>query len=443
MARVARDCERCQIAGDNESDMTQKYFSLESAPKSAGQSAWLSTMAALVIGAILQACSVMGPPARTPRPTPGPTAPESIVRYESVSWSRLPGWADDDVREAWPAFLKSCRSLRFRAEWSPACTAAQTLDAQSAKTIRSFFDRYFQPYAVVRQTGPLREETGLVTGYYEPLLKGSRSASGPFRSPLYAPPADLLTIDLSSLYPELKGKRLRGRVQGNRVVPYYTRTELEAASSLRGREIVWVDDALDAFLLQVQGSGRVQLPGGEVIRLQYADQNGQPYQSIGRYLVDKGELTVEQATMPGIRQWLAANPARLNEVLDANPSYVFFSEEKLADPSEGPKGAQGVPLTPGRSIAVDPASVPLGAPVFLDTTFPATDRVLQRLVIAQDTGGAIRGAVRADFFWGFGQEAGEQAGRMRQALRMWMLWPKGAALPVAGSLPKSPQSPGG
>ncbi len=184
------------------------------------------------------------------------------------------------------------------------------------------------------------------------------------------PPADLLTIDLSSLYPELKGKRLRGRVQGNRVIPYYNRAGARGSASLRGREIVWVDDALDAFLLQVQGSGRVQLPNGDVIRLQYADQNGYPYQSIGRYLVDKGELTVEQATMPGSGSGSTSNPARLNEVLDSNPSFVFFSEEKLEDPSEGPKGAQGVPLTRGRSIAVDPASVPLGAPVFLDTTYP-------------------------------------------------------------------------
>jgi membrane-bound lytic murein transglycosylase A len=409
--------------------MSAQYFNWKTTCQSA--------IAAFVMGAFLQACSVMGPPRPTPRPVPVPTPAEPQVRYEPVGWSRLPGWGDDDVREAWPAFLKSCRSLRFRVEWAPACTAAQSLDATSVKAVRGFFDRYFEPYAVVRQTGPLREDTGLLTGYYEPLLKGSRNASGKFVAPLYAPPADLLTIDLSSLYPELKGKRLRGRVQGNKVIPYYNRAELETAASLRGREIVWVDDALDAFMLQVQGSGRVQLPGGEVIRLQYADQNGFPYQSIGRYLVDKGELTVEQATMPGIRQWLGANPGRMNEVLDSNPSYVFFSEEKLEDPSEGPKGAQGVPLTPGRSIAVDPASVPLGVPVFLDTTYPATDRPMQRLVIAQDTGGAIRGTVRADFFWGFGHEAGEQAGRMRQPLRMWMLWPKGLGLP------KSPQSPGG
>ena len=401
----------------------KQYFNWKSGCK------W--AIAAFALGVLLQACSVVGPPKPPPRAVPPPgTAPESVVRYEPVRWSRLPGWEDDDVREAWPAFLKSCRSLRFRAEWASACNAALSLDAQSAKALRAYFDRYFEPYAIVRQTGALREDTGLITGYYEPLLKGARNASARFSAPLYSPPADLLTIDLSALYPELKGKRLRGRVQGNRVVPYYDRAELETSASLRGREIVWVDDALDAFLLQVQGSGRVQLANGEVIRLQYADQNGYPYQSVGRYLVDKGELTVEQATIPGIRQWLAANPTRLSEVLDSNPSYVFFSEEKIDDPTQGPKGAQGVPLTPGRSIAVDPASVPLGVPVFLDTTYPATDRPLQRLVVAQDTGGAIRGAVRADFFWGFGHEAGDQAGRMRQPLKMWMLWPKGAALPM-------------
>jgi membrane-bound lytic murein transglycosylase A len=400
----------------------KKYFSFGTACKSA--------CAGFAMGVFLQACSVVGP-TRPPVPGATPSAPEPVARYEPVSWSRLPGWGDDDVREAWPAFLKSCRSLRFRAEWAGACTAAQSLDGSSAKEVRAFFDRYFQAYSVIRQTGALREDTGLITGYYEPLLNGARSASAQFNAPLYSPPPDLLTIDLSALYPELKGKRLRGRVQGNRVIPYYNRAEIQSGTALRGREIVWVDDALDAFMLQVQGSGRVQLPNGDVIRLQYADQNGYPYQSIGRYLVDKGELTVEQATLPGIRQWLAANPARLNEVLDSNPSYVFFNEEKLDDPTQGPKGAQGVPLTPGRSIAVDPAFVPLGAPVFLDTTYPATDRPLQRLVVAQDTGGAIRGIVRADFFWGFGHEAGDQAGRMRQTLRMWMLWPKGAVLPAA------------
>lgn len=393
-------------------------------------------LSGIALGAVLlQGCSVSPPPAVPPRPTPSvpePVPPPATptVKYEPVRWSHLPGWRNDEVKEAWPAFLKSCRAMRFRTGWSAACTAAQSVDGQSSEAVRGYFDRYFEPFAVVKWTGPVREDVGLITGYFEPMLNGSRAPSAKFAAPLYSPPPDLLTIDLTSLYPELKGKRLRGRLEGNRVVPYYERAQLESSASLRGREIVWVDSALDAFLLQIQGSGRVRLTTGDVIRLQYADQNGHPYQSIGRYLVDRGELTVEQATMPGIRQWLDAHPERLAEVLNANPSFVFFNEEKLDDPREGPKGAQGVPLTSGRSIAIDPASVPLGAPVFLDTTYPATDRPLQRLVIAQDTGGAIRGVVRADFFWGTGPEAGEQAGRMRQPLRMWMLWPKGLPLPA-------------
>jgi membrane-bound lytic murein transglycosylase A len=335
------------------------------------------------------------------------------------------------VEEAWPAFVASCRALRFKSEWTQPCTAAQSLTTPSGSSVRSFFRQYFDAYRVMNPAGwngvP---NTGLVTGYYEPLLFGDRTPSQRFSAPLYAAPPDLLTIDLAALYPELKGKRLRGRVEGNRVVPYYSRAELPDAPNIRGRELVWVDGELDAFMLQVQGSGRVQLPSGETIRLQYADQNGHPFRSIGRYLVDKGELTLEQATMPGIRSWLAANPGRLHEVLNANPSVVFFSEAPLEDPSIGPKGAQGLPLTAGRSIAVDPAFVPLGSPVFLATTFPASDLPLQRLVIAQDTGGAIAGAARADFFWGTGAQALEQAGRMRQNGAMWLLWPKNVALPT-------------
>jgi peptidoglycan lytic transglycosylase A len=249
-------------------------------------------------------------------------------------------------------------------------------------------------------------------------------------APLYAPPPDLLTVDLASLYPELKGKRVRGRLQGNKVVPYYTRAELPANPALHGDEIVWLDNSFDGLMLEVQGSGRVQLPDGTTIRLQYADQNGQPYHSVGRYLVQIGALTVEQATIPGIRAWLLAHPERLQEVLDANPSVVFFSEAPLGDPNLGPKGAQGVALTPGRSIAVDPAWVPLGTPVFLATTFPDTGLPLQKLVIAQDTGGAISGAPRADYFCGTGPQASDLAGRMRQQGSLWLLWPRDVPLPA-------------
>jgi len=237
-------------------------------------------------------------------------------------------------------------------------------------------------------------------------------------------------VDLASVIPELKGKRVRGRLDGNKVVPYYSRAATREAPGLAGHEIVWIDNALDAFMLEVQGSGRVQLATGETIRLQYADQNGHPYRSIGRYLADQGVMTIDQVNMPAIRNWLAANPARVDEVLDSNPSVVFFNEAPLEDPSIGPKGAQGMPLTAGRSIAIDPKFLPLGAPMFLSTTQPGSGLPLQRVVVAQDTGGAIRGPVRADLFFGFGSEAGAQAGMMKNDLGMWLLWPRGAPQPV-------------
>jgi len=296
---------------------------------------------------------------------------------------------------------------------------------------RHFFEAQFTAYRLLKDKDTQRaRDTGLITGYYEPLLYGARSPAPTFTVALYAPPDDLLTIDLADLYPELKGKTLRGRLQGKKVVPYYSRAELDNSPLLNGKELVWVDNALDAFYLQVQGSGRVQLIDGQTIRLAYADQNGHPYRSIGRYLVDKGELTVAQATAEGIRSWIETHPARTHEVLDSNPSMVFFREEAIVDPNEGPKGALGVPLTPGRSLAVDPSYIPLGAPVFLATTYPATDTPLRRLMMAQDTGGAIKGRVRADFFWGFGKPAQEAAGRMRQDGQLWLLWPKGQPLPV-------------
>jgi membrane-bound lytic murein transglycosylase A len=370
------------------------------------------------------------PPRRTPLSKPA--AP--ISRYERGRWSELPGWSADKLQEAWPAFLESCRALRFRTDWATACTAAQAVAGDSAASVRSYFEQNFEPYKIVKITGSTREDTGLVTGYFEPLLRGARAASAQFMAPLYSPPPDLLTVDLVSLFPELKGKRVRGRLVGNKVVPYYTRAELSTDPILRGNEIVWVDSALDALLLEVQGSGRVQLPGGQVIRLQYADQNGQPYHSIGRYLVTQGALTVDQATMPGIRAWLVAHPERLQEVLNANPSVVFFTEAPLGDPNLGPKGAQGIPLTAGRSVAVDPNFVPLGAPLFLATTQPASDLPLQRLVVAQDTGGAINGAPRADVFWGSGPQAAEAAGKMRQQGSLWLLWPRNMPLPSSSPL---------
>jgi membrane-bound lytic murein transglycosylase A len=352
------------------------------------------------------------------------------VRFEPVRFRKLPGWRADDPLAAWPAIVSTCGVLAAKSEWQDFCAAVAAASPGDARFVREFLEQRLQPYRVWRIEGRRRARTGLVTGYYEPLLRGSRERGGQYLTPLYRRPADLLVVDLSEVVPELKGKRVRGRLEGNKVVPYYSRGQTGDAPGLAGHEIVWIDDALDAFLLEVQGSGRVRLESGETIRLQYEDQNGHPYRSIGRYLVDQGILPLEQVTMPAIRAWLEANPQRLREVLDSNPSVVFFSEAPLSDPAVGPRGAQGLPLTAGRSIAVDPRFLPLGAPMFLATTHPGTDSPLRRLVVAQDTGGAIRGPIRADFFFGSGAEAGALAGTMKYDGEMWLLWPRGAKLPA-------------
>jgi membrane-bound lytic murein transglycosylase A len=362
-------------------------------------------------------------------PTPAPPAKTAKPLLIPVSWAELPGWSDDPLIDAWPAFLASCDALSKKPAWAAPCAAARTIDGNDALAIRSFFESRFVPNRVTTTEG---NDTGLVTGYYEPLLHGSRTRVGPYRTPVYGVPNDLLIVDLGSLYPELRGKRVRGKLIGRTVVPYPARGDLAASGALRGDEIVWVDDPIEAFFLEIQGSGRVELNENgrvvETVRLAYADQNGQPYKSIGRWLVDRGEMTLSEASMQSIKAWAAAHPERLDELLAANPSEVFFKEEAIADPSRGPKGALGVSLTPQRSIAVDPRVVPLGSPVFLATTEPSSTTPLQRLVMAQDTGGAIaaapNGAVRADYFWGFGAEAGEAAGRMKQPGRMWVLVPR-------------------
>ncbi|GGZ02399.1 hypothetical protein GCM10007388_40000 [Pseudoduganella plicata] len=310
--------------------------------------------------------------------------------------------------------------LGKRAEWQESCKIARTVDKRSEPAIRLFFETFLQPQRVIAADG---SGTGLVTGYYEAQLRGSRRQAGAYQTPLYKVPDDLLTVDLTGVYPDLKGKRLRGRVQGKKVVPYASRAEI-ASAGFPGKELLWVDDPVEAFFLEVQGSGRVQLDSGETVRVAYGDQNGHPYKSIGKWLVEQGELTAEQATAQGIKAWIAEHPSRRQELFNANPSYVFFREEKLPDPSVGPKGSLGVPLTPQRSVAIDATQIPLGAPLFLDTTQAGSDVPMQRLVMAQDTGGAIRGAIRVDFFFGFGPEAADNAGRMKQRGQVWVLLPK-------------------
>jgi membrane-bound lytic murein transglycosylase A len=249
-----------------------------------------------------------------------------------------------------------------------------------------------------------------MTGYFEPLVEASRVARGPFQIPLYAAPPDL-------------GTRR----------PYWTRQQLDtlpmAQASLKGREIAFVEDPLDALVLQIQGSGRLHLtePDGSqrMIRVAFDKHNDQPYKSVGRWLIDQGEMRLDQASWPTIKAWAQMHPQRLSEMLWANPRVIFFREEPMPNPDLGPKGAQGVPLTPGRSVAVDRDSIPYGTPMWLDTTEPLSNTPLRRAVMAQDTGTAIVGAVRADYFWGWGSTAEQQAGRMKQALRLWTLWPVG------------------
>lgn len=393
---------------------------------------------ALMLLALLAGCSTVppgavpvtpaAPAACAPCPAcpacPGvtPPVPAFSRTYVPATWADLPGWNDDDVAAAWPAFLLSCRGVASRgngAGWKRVCDLARAADGKPGFDARRFFEQNLKPYAIANGEGAVN---GLVTGYYEPLLRGSRTRAKGYEQPVRGVPDDLLTIDLSAVFPELKDKRVRGRLEGNKVLPYWSRAEIATrGDKLPGPTLLYVDDAVELFFLQVQGSGRVRLADGSTVRLNYADQNGHPYQSIGKVLVERGELKLEEASMQGIQSWARANPGRLDALLNSNPSYVFFRE--MPNSNGGPIGALGVPLTAERSIAIDPRSVPLGSPVFLATTRPNSSTPLNRLVMAQDTGGAIKGAVRADYFWGFGKEAGEQAGRMKQSGRLWVLLP--------------------
>lgn len=367
------------------------------------------------------------PPLKEPAVKPTPAGTAGMLRQ--AAWQDLPQWQDDDIAAAWEPVLASCRVLAAQESWREVCSAAQANPNPDREQARRFFELNFTPFQVIHADG--REE-GLITGYYEPLLRGSRKPSARFRFPLYGVPDDLLVVDLSEVYPELKSMRLRGRLDGRRVVPYYDRAQIELGQAqLSGREIVWVDDAIELFFLQIQGSGRITLDNGAVLRVGYAEQNGHPFRSIGRLLVERGELPLERASMQGIQAWARANPAKLTDLLNHNASYVFFRE--LPADLPGPLGTLGVPLTARRSIAIDQRFVPLGAPVYVATTWPLSARPLNRLMVGQDTGGAIRGPVRADFFWGFGEDAAREAGRMKQALKMWVLLPNSFRIPDPAS----------
>jgi membrane-bound lytic murein transglycosylase A len=359
---------------------------------------------------------------------PAPARP-AAAKYSPVPYAAISGWAGTPLAPGLRAFAAGCDRIAGEA-LRRACDAARSLPPEDEAAARRFAEATFQAWALASAEGA---SEGLVTGYYEPVLAGSRTRSERFRVPVYGVPADLIAVELDSVNPELKGLRLRGRLQGNRLVPYWTRAEIEGRNGSGAPVLAWVEDPVELFFLQIQGSGQIELDSGERLRLGYGDQNGHPYRSMGRFLVDRREMTLDQASMQGIKAWAAANPRKLREALDANPSYVFFREVPAADAkaaAPGPLGTLGAPLTAGYSIAVDPRYVPLGAPVFLATTWPLSAQPLERLMAAQDTGGAIRGAVRADFYWGSGSEAGTLAGRMRQRGRMWILWPRGETPPA-------------
>ena len=372
----------------------------------------------LALSLLLSGCPTQLPPPVVIEKPVGKKAPD----FMPSKWEALPDWLTQDLNASWPALMQSCSAHRFKPVWLPICAAAAKVDKEDLLAQRTFYETWFAPYQVFNPDG---SDTGMVTGYYEPLLKGSRTRRERFAYPVYGPPEDMLDVDLGEMFPQFRGQRVRARLQGKKVVPYFNRAEIDAglATSLRGRELFWVENEIELFFLQIQGSGRIELEDGSRVKIGYADQNGHSYASIGRKLVDMGELKLEEASMQGIKNWAEKNPDRLFVLLGHNPSYVFFRE--LPDTLSAPLGALGVPLTEEYSIAVDPRTIPLGVPVFLATTQPNSSEPLNRLMFAQDTGGAIRGAVRADFFWGFGELAAIKAGSMKQSGRMWVLFPKG------------------
>ena len=363
------------------------------------------------------------------------------MEVRESAFADLPGWGEDAAAEALPALRRSCESWAARppetpggrpglagtvAAWRGRCAGLAALPPGDSAALRALLERETRPVAVANRGEPL----GLFTGYYEPTLRGSRTRGGAFLVPLYLRPPELVQVELGDFRDDLAGKRIAGEVREGRLVPYHDRTAIEeGALAGRGLELVWVDDPVDAFFLQIQGSGLVELVDGGTLRAGYAAQNGHPYLAIGRELVARGAMPLERVSMQSIAEWLRANPEEAVEVMRKNASYVFFRELD----EDGPLGSMGVVLTPGRSLAVDPLFLPMGAPVWLDTTFPAgpdaAPRPLRRLLVAQDTGGAIQGPVRGDVFWGPGEDAAQLAGRMRQEGRLWLLLPRAVPLP--------------
>ena len=353
------------------------------------------------------------------------------LKLTRVSYADLPGWRFGEAQGAWAAFRRSCAVILRApanlelggyagraADWQGVCGAALKSGEVAP---RQFFEGNFTPFEI-------RGEP-LFTGYYEPLLRGSRARHGAFRTPVYGRPHDLVSVDLSEFRPEWKGERLAGRVSDDHLVPYATRAEIDALPPA-APVLFYCDDPVAVFFLHIQGSGRVVLDDGAIIRVTYAAQNGRPYTAIGRTLVRAGRLARDDLSMQAIRAWLKSHPTAARQVMETDQSFVFFREAPIGDPSLGSAGAEGVPLTPRTSIAVDQRYHTLGAPFFIATTTP-DGAPLQKLSIAQDSGGAIRGPARADIFFGFGPNAERLAGGMKSSGRFFVLLPNALAAKVA------------
>lgn len=364
------------------------------------------------------------------------TPPPDRLTLAATDYDHLAGWGADNVGAALAALRRSCDAFAKQAadapigpgglagtagDWRAPCSAAAAVDAADDAAARRFFEGEFHPFKLANNDDP----TGLFTGYYEAELRGSRRREGPFTTPLLKRPADLVMVELGLFRPAWRGERIAGRVDAGQLKPYASRAEIErGVLAQRDLELFWVDDPVDAFFLQIQGSGRIRLPDGGTARIGYDGQNGRAYVPIGRLLADRGEMPRDAVSMQTIRAWLAAHPDKAASLMDENPSYVFFREMA----GDGPLGAEGVVLTAGRSLAVDRAFLPLGVPLWLDLEDTAEGNgKLRRLVVAQDTGGAIRGPVRGDVFWGFGPEAAARAGMMKDRGTYYLLLPREVA----------------
>lgn len=348
-------------------------------------------------------------------------------------FSKLPNWKGDDLTEFAPAFERSCTRILKKSptqafgvlkqagtygDWQAICNKFVGVNIHDKVALQKFFENNFTPYKVTAD----KEPKGLFTGYYEASLKGSKTRGGKYIYPLHKRPDDLVMVQLGDFRDSLKGERIAGRVTDGRLRPYEKRSDIVVGNWPHEDEVLlWVDSAVDAFFVQIQGSGLVQMDDGSIMRIGYAGQNGHPYYAIGRELIAMGELTKENVSMQSIREWLEDNPARANEIMNTNKSYVFFREVK----SEGAIGAEGVALTAQRSLAIDRTLFSYGLPLWVDIENPEEGiEPIRRLMVAQDTGGAIVGIVRADMFWGYGSHAENMAGKMKSEGRYWALLPK-------------------